>query len=121
MIINKQHSDRDHPPNIPMIMEPEKKNKMDVRECLADCAVAIVKALCALAPSMSSTHTADTQHQPSAQVLPGGMSPGKKVNLRSQYLSQLKTLQNLRDDGVLTLDEFQSEKVIILESLKTLQ
>lgn len=27
MIINKQHSDRDHPPNIPMIMELGKKAK----------------------------------------------------------------------------------------------
>ena len=30
MIINKQHSDRDHPPNIPMIMEPEKKKNFIV-------------------------------------------------------------------------------------------
>lgn len=60
---------------------------MDVSECLADCAVAIVKALRAPAPSTSSTHTADTQHQPSAQALPGGMSPGKKVNLSSYFCS----------------------------------
>ena len=41
---------------------------------------------------------------------PGGMSPGKKVELRSQYLKQLKEIQNLKDEGVLTIEEFQAEK-----------
>ena len=40
----------------------------------------------------------------------GGMSPGKKVELCSQYLKQLKEIQVLKDEGVLTLEEFQAEK-----------
>ena len=48
----------------------------------------------------------------------GGMSPGKKVELRSQYLRQLKEIQNLKDEGVLTLEEFQTEKDTILSALK---
>lgn len=47
----------------------------------------------------------------------GGMSPGKKVELRSQYL---KEIQNLKDEGVLTLEEFQAEKDTILQALKGL-
>lgn len=43
-----------------------------------------------------------------------GMSPAKKVELRSQYLKQLKEIQNLKDEGVLTLEEFQVEKDTIL-------
>ena len=46
------------------------------------------------------------------------MSPAKKVELRSQYLKQLKEIQNLKDEGVLTLEEFQVEKDTILQTLK---
>ena len=45
------------------------------------------------------------------------MSPGKKVELRSKYLKQLKDIQNLKDEGVLTPDEFQIEKDTILQTL----
>jgi len=58
-----------------------------------------------LSPTSSQTE------RTTVQKLSNGISPGKKVNLRSQYLSQLKTLQNLRDDGVLTQEEFQEEKM----------
>ncbi len=40
------------------------------------------------------------------------------VHLRSQYLKQLKEIQNLRDEGVLSLEEFWAEKNVILETLK---
>ncbi len=116
MIINKQHKDKDTPPNIPMIMgKPDKKEKKDFSESMAECAVAIVKAL--QAPAVPATQATLTCPQP----VPDGISPSKKVSLRSQYLSQLKTLQNLRDDGVLTQDEFQAEKDIVLSSLKALK
>ena len=118
MIVNQQHRDKDNPPNIPMIMgKPDKKSKKDFSESLADCAVAIVKAL--QAPVAPTTHT--RPQSSSVQGFPDGISPSKKVNLRSQYLSQLKTLQNLCDDGVLTQDEFLEEKSIVLNNLKALK
>ena len=49
-----------------------------------------------------------------------GMSP-EKVQLWSQYLNQLKEIHNLRDENVLTADEFQAEKDTILQTLQTLQ
>lgn len=105
-----------------MIMEKqEKKSKKDFSESLADCAVAIVKAL---QPQLSQA-AATSAPPTSAPIKFGpdnhGISPGKKVNLRSQYLAQLKTLQNLRDDGVLTQEEFADEKAIVLKNLKSLQ
>ena len=118
MILNQQHRDKETPPNIPMIMgKPEKKAKKDFSESLADCAVAIVKALQPPAPTTPATSAG--VH--SVSTPPNGISPGKKVNLRSQYLSQLKTLQSLRDDGVLTQEEFIEEKAIVLKNLKALQ
>ena len=80
---------------------------------LASAAVAIVQALKGPSPvdsvpanSVATTHVSNI------------MSPTKKANLRSQYLKQLKEIQNLRDEGVLTLEEFQSEKDSILQTLK---
>ncbi len=45
-------------------------------------------------------------------------SPGKKVQLQSQYL---KEIQNLRDENVLNVDEFQAEKDTILTTLRELK
>ncbi len=118
MIINKQHTDKDIPPNIPVIMgKIEKKSKKDFSDTVADCAVAIVKALAPASASNQATCSYATAN--AVQVLPDGISPSKKVNLRSQYFSQLRTLQNLRDDGVLT-QEFQHEKLAILDNLKAI-
>ena len=92
-----------------MIMgKPVKKDKKDLNECISDCVVAITNAL----GGKSATPTHTYQSVPSEGTIPklaDGISPGKKVNLRSQYLSQLKTLQALRDDGVLTNEEFCEE------------
>lgn len=115
MIVNKQHINKDVPPNIPMIVgKIEKKSKRDFSETISDCAVAIVKAL---APTSIQPQPTTSQ----ALSISEGISPGKKVNLRAQYLSQLKTLQNLRDDGVLTQEEFQQEKAVILSNLKAMK
>ena len=118
MILNQQHRDKDNPPNIPTTMgKPERKSKEDLSESLADCAVARVKAL--QAPAVPAMHTY-LQSSSSVQRYPDGISTSKRVNLRSQYLAQLRTLQNLHvcDDGVLTQEEFLEEKATTLKALK---
>lgn len=113
MIVTKQYTDKNTPPSIPILTgKGEKKSKKDFSDTVADCAVAIVRAL--------SPENQATCSNPTAHTSPDKISPSKKANLRSQYLSQLRTLQNLRDDGVLTQDEFQHEKLVILDSLKSL-
>ena len=115
MIKNRQWKDKDTPPNLPMIRgKAGPKGKTDVVDTLATAAVAIIKALQPSdarpkSPAATATRTAD------------GMSPGKKVQLRSQYLNQLKEIQNLRDENVLTADEFQAEKDTILQTLRELK
>ncbi len=110
MIKNQQWKDKDTPPNIPMI-----RGKHDVVDTLANAAVAIVKALRPSSPDVNSSVTA------AASCSTRGMSPGKKVQLRSQYLKQLKEIQNLRDENVLNVDEFQAEKDTILTTLRELK
>ena len=113
MIKNSQWDKMDDPPPIKMITSGKsaKKDKDSVADIIAGAAVAVVQALKNPSPSppQSSSFPQD------------GISPGKKVNLRQQYLQQLKIIQNLRDDGILTLDEFQNEKDIIIENLKRLK
>ena len=85
---------------------------MTVVDTLATAALAIIKELKKDPTAPASTNT--------GMCTPGGMSPGKKVELRSQYLKQLmiKEIQNLKDEGVLTLEEFQTENDTILQTLK---
>lgn len=115
MIKNHQWKDKDSPPNLPMIRgKASRKGKHDVVDTLANAAVAIMKALRPSSPELSSKF-------PATSCKTDGMSPGKKVQLRSQYLKQLKEIQNLRDKNVLSADEFQVEKETILKSLRELK
>ena len=115
MIKNRQWKDKDTPPNLPMIHgKAGRKGKTDVVDVIATADVAIINKLQPSdaqpkSPAATVAHTAD------------GMSPGKKVRLRSQYLNQLKEIQNLRDENVLTADEFQVEKDTILQTLRELK
>lgn len=49
-----------------------------------------------------------------------GISPGKVVNLRSNYLQQMRDLHQLFECGALTEDEFKEQKEPILNQLKKL-
>ena len=115
LIKNNQLKDFNNPPNLPMITgkvshKEKGGNAVTVVDTLATAAVAIIKEL-----KKDPTAPASVNK---GMCTPGGMSPGKKVELRSQYLKQLKEIQNLKDEGVLTLEEFQAEKDTILQTLK---
>ena len=49
-----------------------------------------------------------------------GLSPAKKVQIRSQYLTQLRELQKLCDEGSLNLEEFTEEKRRIMATLRAM-
>ena len=49
-----------------------------------------------------------------------GISPFSKANLSGQYLQQLRTLQQLREDATLTEEEFQEQKSMLLRNIKGL-
>lgn len=118
MIKSGQWSDKETPPNLPMITgkAAHKEKRNDVAETIATAAVAVVRAL--QSPTQSTPTKQDTIQKTNNP--PEGISPGKRVQLRSQYLKQLKDIQLLRDDGVLTAEEFQAEKNSILKTLKSI-
>ena len=111
MIMNKQWKDYSNPPNIPLITgKNPQRGKTDLASSKATAAVAVVQAL--KAPSL------EPASRESNAPIATGMSPGKKVELRSKYISQLKDIHKLNDEGVLTPEEFQIEKDTILKALK---
>ena len=107
-----QHTDKENPPNVPMITgsySKERKQKAgssDLGEIIAGAAVAIVKAL--KDPSEKNASVTST------------VSPGKRASLSGQYLKQLEIIQKLKDEGVLSLNEYQAQKQRIMENLQPL-
>ena len=109
-----QHADKENAPNVPMITgsysKERKLKESNLSEAIAGAAVAIVKAL-KQSPEKNTTASSTT-------VV--AVSPGKKVMLSGQYLKQLETIQKLKDEGVLTLAEFQVQKERIMDNLQSL-
>ena len=73
-------------------------------------------------PSGQSTSSAGGESQeknsPSEELRV--ISPGKKVQIRSQYIHQLKELQKLHDEGTLSFDEFTEEKARVMATLRAM-
>ena len=113
MIVNKQHEDFDEPPNIPIItggIKSPKKNNDAISEVLCNAAVAITQAL---TPGKSNPSTSQK-----ASLI--GVSPSSKATLSNNYISQLKSLQELREMGVLSDEEFMEQKRFALNSIRKL-
>ena len=113
-ICSEQHQSYDNPPALPAFMEPQpKKRKDSLSDALAGAAGAFAlvvssKDATSKSPSVSLQHTGSGQ----------GVSPAKAVELRMKNYEQLRYLQQLFDDGVLTEKEFSEQKRDILDFLR---
>ena len=119
MMVNKQHNDMDHPPNIPLITGGVKKHarKESLTDAISGAATAFAKAL--------ASHRASPQKptQPCAAAtyaINTGVSPSSKARLSGQYIEQLKSLQELRESGVLSEEEFEEQKTFALQNIRCL-
>lgn len=107
MIIAKTHDDIENPPKVPMITGVQKPKQRDsLTDAFTSAAVAIAKVFSPSSENGSSTTTS--------------FSPSKQINLRLKNLEQLRQLQQLQEDGVLSQEEFHSQKKIVLSSLNNL-
>ena len=50
----------------------------------------------------------------------GGISPGKRVNIRSELIDQLKKCQDLIDSGAISKEVFDELRLTILADIKKL-
>ena len=101
------HDSYEDPPNVPMIIGiPPKRSKENFSESLANAAVAIVKALSP--PPPEKKENSDIVR----------ISPAKKCDLRMRNLEQLRYIQQLYEDKILSEQEFLEQKDIILTAIR---
>lgn len=119
MIITGVHSSKDVPPQIPLIVgtTPKKPKHSAFEETIMNTANAMMKAVSKSSQDIRSTQI---QNINDCQIATG-ISPGKAVDIRGKSLGQLATLKQLFIDGVLSEQEFEEQKDIILGGLKKLK
>jgi len=111
------HNDIDNPPNVPAITgrpvtkRKEKEKDNSFADALTGAATAITKLLVGNQP------TTPNKSQTSKPI---GISPASKANLSGQYLQHLSSLQQLQESNVLTEEEFQEQKRMLLSNLRGL-
>lgn len=110
MVTNKIHNDLDSPPNIPVFCStPRRPRQQSLSSAITGAANALVKAF------------GDTaQDSETSACRQPGVSPGKAVDLRMKNYEQLRYVQQLFDDGILSEKEYIEQKQCILSSLRKL-
>ena len=112
MVSNDLHDDLDEPPNIPAFCATPKRPNSSVSSVISGAAIAFTKAL-----GGTPAQEERSNRQVGGQV---GVSPGKAIELRMKNYEQLRYLQQLLDDGILSQTEYSEQKQGILGSLKKL-
>lgn len=121
MIQNGSHHDYDDPPRVPQITGIKERPK---KESLVD---AVTGAAMAVAKVFAPASTASEAQSPSASenehqtVNKSVLSPSTCTGLRMKNLEQLKYLQQLLAEGVLSETEYTEQKNIILDTLRNLK
>ena len=114
------HESYDDPPPIPLMTGEQKgrskKCKESVSDALAGAAKAIDNALTGKGQQTSSPARSSKDSVSTSHVL----SLNNQAGLRRKHLEDLRALSQLFDDGVLTHDEFQEQKLNILSGLRKL-
>ena len=111
MSIPQTRRSLDDPPRVPVFTGGREKRPSQVQvltNAVSEMARAIGGANTSASPSTSTPRCST------------GFSPGKIANLRSNYLQQMRDLHSLFESGAITENEFQEQKIPILEQLKKL-
>ena len=110
MISNGLHEDLDNPPNVPMITgtAPKRPKQDSLTEALTSVATVFAKMINTPSSSQSAGATSSTV----------GMSPCKAADLRMKHLEQLRYLQQLMEDSIISESEFKEQKEIIIATLR---
>ena len=112
MFINDTHKTLDTAPPYPLFWEEKRSHASSASGQLNDALTVLANSIAvALVPN---------QIQQSARSK-STASPTKTAQLRSKYMEQLKDLIKLRDLGALTLEEYEDERKVIVNSMKKLK
>ena len=118
MVANGIHDALEEPPQVPMItgITPKRAKKETLSDALTPLANAITKAF----TGNQASSTPEKRAVASQQSSQCGISPAKAADIRMKNLEQLKFLQQLYEDGILSHAEFIEQKGIILDLLRKL-
>ena len=114
MVASNLHDDLDTPPTIPAFVSTPRKPRCPSLSTAISGAAAFAKAL---------GENSQQDSKGSGSVLSGpsvSVSPGKAVDLRMKNYQQLRYIQQLFDDGILTEAGYVEQKQNILASFKRL-
>ena len=119
MICANLHDDTENPPNIPAFstVTPKKPRKDSLADAIEGAAVAFASAVSKKGETNDlCKEKASCDHSLTLSAI----SPGKTVELCMKNYKQLRYLQSLFEDGILTDKEYSEQKENILSSLRKL-
>ena len=90
---------------------PKKSRRESLSDVVAGAALVVTNALSGRSSPVPS------QKLPSTRI---GVSPGRAVELRGKNYEQLRSLQKLYKDSILTAEQLEEQKDQVLSSLKKL-
>ena len=111
LIVQGERDSYDEPPKSPHFGAPAQRHRESVSSAISGAATAIKKALAATPPQKDSAPSVSSR---------AGVSPGKAIELRMKNYEQLRYIQQLFDDSILSDEEYTEQKTDILNSLKRL-
>ncbi len=102
------HKDLENPPNTQTFGSTPKRHRESVSSAINGAANALTKALSGTPPNDNTN----------CQTGVTGVSPGRAIDLQMKNYQQLRYVQQLFDDGILTEKDYTEQKEVILESLR---
>ena len=133
MISSGKYEDTDIPAFLELDNQPKKTKRTTLADAIAGAAVTFADAVTRKSPgvqqcnsqsvvvsSANSPSSAVTGVDTSACPSTPGISPGRITDLRMKKLHELRELQGLLEQNVLTQEEFAEQKRLVLNSLRKL-
>jgi len=118
MVTSGLHESTDEPPDIPAFRGGGLKKKKTTVEAIGGVMDALVKIVEQKAPGPPNTPAKPDIPMP--EVSFSGVSPSRAAELRMKNFEQLRYLQGLFDDGIITDNELVEQKRMVLDALRKL-
>ena len=126
MITTKNHESIDDPPDLPPFSGVQPKKKALLAEAITGAALTFAQV--ARAPDVTQSNSQSVVIAPSSPTSSTtpittatmGILPGKVTELRMKKLRELRELQTLLEQNILTRQEFIEQKQLVLDSLRKL-
>ena len=114
-ILSGVHDDMNNPPPLPMITGYASKGQKSYTGAIASAAAGAASAVVRV---LNDGPAVPTSSCIAATPPPIAVSPNLSVDIRMKNLEQLRYLQQLMNDGILSNEEFLEQKEMILDTLR---